>query len=122
MIYIKDHELQLNLTEHLTILHLYGFRLISTSVGFDDTKVLEILGLSIATNAIIRGTYPNHFIDINGKSDEKVIEMQRDKSEIDHAKELKIAVVIFQDPVASLSPYFYSWGPATGNQGHDFLQ
>jgi hypothetical protein len=43
------------------------------------------LGLSIATNTIVGGFYPNHQIDINGKSDEEVMMLLSENSEIERA-------------------------------------
>ena len=114
MICIEDEDLECKLTEHMIKLPFYGLGPILISVGFDGTKVPETLGLSIATNTIVGGVYPNHQIDINGKSDEEVMFLLSETSEIERAKEMKVAVVTIQDPGPGQSPYFVIGGQPQG--------
>jgi hypothetical protein len=114
MICIENDELELKLTEHLTQLPVYGSRSILISLSFDGTKVPENLALSIGSDAIVGGVFPNHQIDINGKSDEEVMELLSDQSNIERAKELKFAVVTIQDPGVGESPYFVLGGQPQG--------
>ena len=72
------------------------------------------MALSIGSDAIVGGVFPNHQIDINGKSDEEVMELLSDQSNIERAKELKFAVVTIQDPGVGESPYFVLGGQPQG--------
>ena len=110
MICIKDEALELKITSHLTKLPVYGLSPMLISVSFDGTKVPEMLGLSVSSNTIVGGVYPNHQVDINDKSDEEVMEILNASSEIQCAKEMKVAAVTIQDPGAGQSPYFFIEG------------
>jgi len=114
MICIEDEDLELKLTIPITKLPVYGLRPTLISVGFDGTKIPEMLGLSISLNTIVGDVYPNHQIDINDKSDEEVMEILNVSSEIERAKEMKVAIVTIQDPVAGQSPYFVIGGQPQG--------
>jgi hypothetical protein len=104
IICIKNDELERKLTEHLTQLPVYGLSPMLISISFDGTKVPENLSLSIGSNAIVGGVFPNHKININGKSDEEVMELLSDQSNIERANELKFAVITSQDPGVGESP------------------
>ena len=114
IICIENDELERKLTEHLTQLPVYGLSPMLISMSFDGTKVPENLSLSIGSNAIVGGVFPNHKININGKSDEEVMELLSDQSNIERAKELKFAVITIQDPGVGKSPYFVLGGHPQG--------
>ena len=114
MICIENDELELRLTKHLTQLPVYGSTPMLISLSFDGTKVPENLALSIGSNAIVGGVFPNHQIDINGKTDNEVMELLSDQSNLERAKELKFAVVTIQDPGVGESPYFVLGGQPQG--------
>jgi hypothetical protein len=114
MICIENDELELRLTKHLTQLPVYGLKPMLISLSFDGTKVPENLALSIGSNTIVGGVFPNHQIDINGKTDNEVMELLSDQSNIERAKELKFAVVTIQDPGVGESPYFVLGGQPQG--------
>ena len=83
MICIENDEFERKLTEHLIQLPVYGLSPMLISISFDGTKVPESLSLSIGSNAIVGGVFRNHKINTNDKSDERVLEMLSDQSNIE---------------------------------------
>ena len=81
MICIENDELERKLTEHLIQLPVYGLSPMLISISFDGTKVPG--RLSIGSNAIVGGVFRNYKIITNDKSDERVLEMLSDQSNIE---------------------------------------
>jgi hypothetical protein len=104
MICIENGELERKLTEQLIQLPVYGLSPMLISISFDGTKVPENLSLSIGPNAMVGGVFCNHKIDTNDKSDEEVMELLSDQSNIEQANELKFAIITIQDPGVGESP------------------
>ena len=104
MICIENGALEWKLTEQLIQLPVYGLSPMLISISFDGTKVPENLSLSIGSNAIVGGVFRSHKIDTNDKSDEEMMELLSDQSNIERANELKFAIITIQDPGVGESP------------------
>jgi len=76
-------------------------------LAMDATKVPQVLEASYGHKAIIGGEYPNHLIDIDGKSKEEVRAILDGKSK-EHGKispvtEVKVCVMTFQNSPPGVS-------------------
>ena len=102
----------------------------SFSVGIDATKVVQSARISQRYKAIVGGSYPKHFISIEGMTKEHLQDtldkMRSTKMKQHLAYEVKIAVITLQRVKARLSPYIFIAGrPQANNEsngfGEDFL-
>ena len=79
---------------------------IDLALSFDGTKVLTSLLLSTRYNAIARGVCPNHFISVTEMDEEMIESKLHPSSDIQYAKEIKVAVVSIQDVGQGINPFF----------------
>ena len=61
--------------------------LVVISLGFDGAKVPQHLHVDYSHKATVGGVYPNHFIDINRKSNEEVEDLLDPDSSVVRAKD-----------------------------------
>lgn len=106
IICISTSDLESRLVRHFKTLPDYDKSTLTVAIGFDGTKVPAILTLSTSTRSIIGGVYPNHMIDITGMTEEEVKSKLDPSSDVERAKELKVAVVTIQNPGIGKSPFF----------------
>jgi len=94
---------------------------IGFSLSFDGTKIPAALQLSSGYRAIIGGVYPDHFIRLDGKTDEEIAALMSPESNIERAKEIKVAVLTAQVNIPRLSPMFVVAGqPQSLNMASNF--
>lgn len=94
---------------------------IGFSLGFDGTKIPAALQLSSAYKAIIGGVYPNHFISLDGKTDDEITALMDPDSNIERAKEIKVAVLTAQVNIPRQSPMLVIAGqPQSLNMASNF--
>jgi len=97
---------------------------IAFSVGIDATVLVKTFQYSSQLDAIVGGVYPNHCIDVAGKSPEElnvIIKACLDGYYGNLADEVKVAVVSFQDTPLGMCPYLVLAGNAqTMNESNDF--
>ena len=121
IICISTSGLEKRLGDHLKTLPEYDKSTLTISIGFDGTKVPAVLTLSTSTQSIIGGVYPNHMIDITGMTAEEVKAKLDPTSDIERAKEIKVAVITLQNAGIGQSPYFCLAGqPQSINMVSDF--
>lgn len=80
------------------------------SLSIDGTKVTRVAQISQRYGAIVGGSYPYHFINTTGMSDEDVINTLKKFKDINddqfsHTDEVKIAVTCLQVTPPKTSPY-----------------
>lgn len=92
IICIKESDLVACLNKHLSSLPEFGKTTYAISIGFDGTKVPSTLTLSTRTRSILGGVYPKHAIDVTGMDKDAVQALLDPESDIERAKELKVAV------------------------------
>ena len=123
IICIDESDLVARLNKHLSSLPEFGKTTYAISVGFDGTKVPSTLTLSTSTRSILGGVYPKHAIDVTGMDKDAVQALLDPESDIERAKELKVAVVTIQNPGIGHSPYFTLGGqPQSINMVSNFNQ
>lgn len=61
-------------------------------------------------NTIVGDVYPNHLIGITRKMDLEVMELLSENSPVEHAKEMKAAVILIQNPDVGCCPDFLTGG------------
>ena len=121
IICISQSDLEVRLTNHFETLPDYGKETIAIAIGFDGTKVPAILTLSTSTGTIIGGVYPRHAIDVTDMDQIAVKALLDPESDIERAKEIKVAVVTIQNPGIGHSPYFVLAGqPQSINMVSEF--
>ena len=106
IICLEESDLVACLNKHLGSLPEFGKTTYAISVGFDGTKVPSTLTLSTTTRSILGGVYPKHAIDISEMTKDEVQDLLDPKSDIERAKEIKVAVITIQNPGIGHSPYF----------------
>lgn len=75
------------------------------SLSFDGTKVPTSLALSTSFKAFIGGSIPNHVIS-EGQSEDWIKVKLASDSDIEQAKEIKLAVLSLQHPTNSKPCFF----------------
>ena len=106
IICVSTSDLESRLVRHFKTLPDYDKSTLAVAIGFGGTKVPAILTLSTSTRSIIGGVYPNHMIDVTCMTEEEVKSKLDPSSDVERAKELKVAVVAIQNPGVGKSPCF----------------
>lgn len=121
IICISTSDLESRLVDHLKTLPEFDNSTLTIAIGFDGTKVPPVLTLSTSSSSIIGGVYPNHMIDVTAMADEEVKAKLDPTSDIERAKEIKVAVITLQNAGIGHSPYFLLAGqPQSINMVSDF--
>ena len=103
-------------------------------IAVDATKVAKILEVSQPMKGIVDGAYPQHIVDISGKSKEEVKAMlngtkinNKESDDppliIELADEIKVAVMTFQDSPSGVAPTeVVAARPQSNNESNDFIK
>ena len=100
---------------------------VAFSLSIDATKVPQVIEASTGYKAIIGGEYPNHLIDIKGKSKEEVDAILDGKDKrygvLEEATEVKVAIATFQNCPPGLPPSeIIAARPQSNNESNDFVK
>lgn len=121
IICVSTADLEKRLMNHLESLNDFDKVTKAIAIEFDSTKVPAVLTLLTSTRSIIGGVHLDHIIDVKDKTKEEVKAILDPSSNIERAKELKIAVVAIQNPGIGYSPYFVlAAQPQSINMQSDF--
>ena len=79
---------------------------VNVARSFGGSKVPQCLQVDHSHQAIVGGSYLDHFIDTRGKSEEDVKSLLQSDSPIVRAKEAKLCVMSIQNPGVGHSPSY----------------
>ena len=79
---------------------------VTVAIGFDGTKVPQFLKVDHAQKAIVGGVFPDHFINVDDKTEEELKTLLDTKSSIVRTKEVKICVMSVQKPGVDKIPNY----------------